>query len=79
MSNEAIGKKLEMYARKNIPEREEAFGQFMYHAELIKKGHWEIHYQDMEELSEKYKTIMTDLCDKENEPDMFKIAYEVSK
>jgi hypothetical protein len=79
MSNETIGKKLEQYARKNIPEREEAFGQFMYHAELIKKGHWDIHFQDMGEVSEKYQAVMKELCGNKNEPDMFDIAYEVSK
>jgi hypothetical protein len=79
MSNEAIGKKLENYARKNIPEQEEAFGQFMYHAELIKKGHWDIHYQDMGEVAEKYQAVMKELCGKKDEPDMFDIAYEVSK
>jgi hypothetical protein len=79
MSDQAIGKKLEMYARKNIPEREKAFGEFMYHAELIKKGHWDIHYQDLESVSAKYRTIMEDICDQTNEPDMYDIAYEVTK
>jgi len=79
MSNEAIGKKLEMYARENIPEREKAFGEFMYHAELIKKGHWNIHYKDLEFVSEKYRTIMTDICEPVDEPDFYKIAYEVTK
>lgn len=77
MSNEAIGKKLENYANENIPREEEAFGQFMYHAELIKKGHWDIHYQDMQYVDSKYQDIMMMLCDKSDEPDMFKIAYEV--
>jgi hypothetical protein len=79
MSNEAIGKKLEMYARENIPEREKAFGEFMYHAELIKKGHWDIHYADLETVSAKYRRIMEGLCGEKPEPDMFDIAYEVSK
>ena len=30
---------LEDYANKNISEREPGFGDFMYHAELIRKGH----------------------------------------
>lgn len=79
MSNEAIGKKLEMYARKNIPEREKAFGEFMYHAELIKNGHWDVHFNDLKKVSAKYQVIMKDLCGSKNEPDMFDIAYEVSK
>jgi len=79
MSNEKIAKKLEMYARENIPEREKAFGDFMYHAELIKKGHWDIHYQDLDSVSEKYRTIMEEICDKESKPDMYDIAYEVTK
>ena len=77
MSNEKIGKKLEQYARKNIPEREKAFGQFMYHAELIKNGHWDVHNQDIGKVAPKYQQIMMMLCDKGGEPDMFDIAYEV--
>jgi hypothetical protein len=79
MSNEAIGRKLENYARENIPEREKAFGDFMYHAELIKKGHWDIHYQDLESVSAKYRTIMEEICDNEKKLDMYDIAYEVTK
>ena len=77
MSNQAIGKKLETYARQNIPERDKAFGQFMYHAELIKNGHWDVHYQDMPKVSAKYQAVMMEICGKKEEPDMFDIAYEV--
>lgn len=77
MSNEAIGKKLENYANEKIPREEEAFGQFMYHAELIKKGHWDIHFQDMGEVDPKYQAVMKQLCGHKDEPDMFQIAYEV--
>lgn len=77
MSNLAIGKKLENYARQNIPERDKAFGQFMYHAELIKNGHWDVHYQDMSKVAPKYQAIMMEICGKKEEPDMFDIAYEV--
>ena len=79
MSDEKIAKKLEMYARENIPEREKAFGDFMYHAELIKKGHWDIHYQDLESVAPKYRKIMEDICGDKKEPDMFDLAYEVTK
>ena len=77
MSNEKIGKKLEDYANKNIPREKEAFGQFMYHAELIKNGHWDVHYQDMDQIEPQYQEVMKMLCDKKDEPDMFQIAYEV--
>jgi hypothetical protein len=57
-----IAKKIEDYARQNIPEARKAFGEFMYHAELIRRGHWNIHYQDLEDMDEKYRLIIEDLC-----------------
>ena len=43
---------LEDYANKNISEREPGFGDFMYHAELIRKGHKDIHNLDETLISE---------------------------
>lgn len=56
-----LAKALEDYANKNISEREPGFGDFMYHAELIRKGHKDVHKQDLNTVQKKYRTIMTDM------------------
>jgi hypothetical protein len=52
---------LENYANENIPRSEKAFGEFMYHAELLRKGHLNIHRQDAKTLPAKYQAIVRDL------------------
>jgi len=52
---------LERYARQNIPESAKAFGEFMYHAELLRRGHLNIHRQDAATLPAKYKKIVEEL------------------
>jgi hypothetical protein len=59
--NEKIGLDVENYARENIEESLDEFGEFMYHAELIKRGHWDIHYMDLETMKEEYKQIIMDI------------------
>ena len=59
--NEKIGMKIEIYARENIPEEMDEYGEFMYHAELIKRGHWDIHNQDLDTMSEEYKEIIMEI------------------
>ena len=59
-----LAKALEDYANKNISEREPGFGDFMYHAELIRKGHKDIHKQDLSTVQQKYRKIMTDMIKK---------------
>jgi hypothetical protein len=49
---------IERYARKNIPESSKAFGEFMYHAELLKKGHIAVHRQDAQKLPAKYQDVI---------------------
>ena len=56
--NETLGLEIELFARKYIPEYDDAFGKFMYHAELIKNGHYDVHMQDMEMVAEPYRTIL---------------------
>lgn len=53
--------KLERYARKNISERSGAYGQFMYHAELLRRGHLSVHRQDMKDLPAKYQAIVKEI------------------
>lgn len=57
----SVATKLERYARKNIPERSSAYGQFMYHAELLRRGHVSIHRQDMKDLPIKYQGIVKEI------------------
>lgn len=66
MDNQEIGKKIEDYANKKIPPIKEQFGEFMYHAELIKRGHWDIHYQDLETMDPAYRQIIEELCEGES-------------
>lgn len=63
MNNKTIGKKIENYANKNIPPSKKEFGEFMYHAELIKRGHWDIHYQDLETMNPAFKEIIENICE----------------
>jgi len=58
---EETGRKIERYARENIPEREDAFGQFMYHAELIKRGRITASQEDRVTLSQEYQEILRKL------------------
>jgi len=62
--NETLGLEIELFARKYIPEYDDAFGKFMYHAELIKNGHYDIHMQDMEMVAEPYRTILHNMIEK---------------
>jgi hypothetical protein len=55
---------IERYARQNIPERNKAFGEFMYHAELLKKGHYAVHRKDVVSLPAKYQTVIQQIWDK---------------
>lgn len=52
---------LEDYANKHIPKSDQGFGDFMYHAELIRKGHQDIHKQDLNTVQSKYRKIMNDM------------------
>lgn len=56
--NKKIGMAIENYARENIDEQMDEYGEFMYHAELIKRGHWEIHYGDLQTMSVEYQEII---------------------
>ena len=62
--NEALGLEIELFARKYIPEYDDAFGKFMYHAELIKNGHYDVHMQDIVMVAEPYRTILQNMIQK---------------
>jgi len=54
----ATASAIERYARQNISERNKAFGEFMYHAELLRKGHTAIHKKDLQLLPAKYQQVI---------------------
>jgi hypothetical protein len=60
-SNKAAASAIERYARANIAERNDAYGQFMYHAELLRRGHTTIHQRDLATLPRKYREIIQQL------------------
>jgi len=55
---------IERYARENIPESRKAFGELMYHAELLRKGHVSIHKKDLRLLPKRYQTVIEDIWQK---------------
>jgi hypothetical protein len=61
---EAIGLEIELFARHYIPEQEDAFGKFMYHAELVKNGHLDVSEKDRSQIVEPYYSILSKIIDK---------------
>ena len=57
----SLARSLERYARRNIPERNKAYGEFMVHAELLRKCHLDVHQQDLRHLPMKVQAIVADL------------------
>jgi hypothetical protein len=55
---------IEQYAKEKIPERNNAFGQFMYHAELLRRGHVFIHKQDLKDMPLKYQEVIKQIVNK---------------
>lgn len=56
-----LAKDLEDYANKHIPKSQQGFGDFMYHAELIRKGHQDVHKQDLKTVQQRYRKTMDDM------------------
>jgi len=52
---------IEDYAIQNISEDLEAFGQFMYHAELLRNDHLDIYLLDLHRVDEPYRAILIDV------------------
>ena len=46
---------LENYANENIKENQKGFGDFMYHAELLRNGHLDVHKTDLPKVDRLYK------------------------
>jgi hypothetical protein len=49
---------LENYANENISEELEAFGQFMYHAELLRNDHLDVYLVDLHQVEQPYRDIL---------------------
>jgi hypothetical protein len=54
---------IEDYANQNISEDLEAFGQFMYHAELLRNDHLDIYLLDLHRVDQPYRDILVTIFD----------------
>jgi len=52
---------IENYANQNISEDLEAFGQFMYHAELLRNDHLDIYLLDLHRVDQPYRDILVEV------------------
>jgi len=56
-----VAQAVEDYANENIPEEVDAFGQFMYHAELLRNGHVDIYLVDLPQVQQPYRDILVEI------------------
>ena len=56
-----IAQVLEDYANNNISQELEAFGQFMYHAELLRNDHLDVYLFDLHMVDQPYRDILVDI------------------
>jgi len=62
---------LENYANSNISQELDAFGQFMYHAELLRNDHLDIYLLDLHMVDQPYRDILVEVfCQLEDMGDM---------
>ena len=52
---------LENYANENISEELEAFGQFMYHAELLRNDHLDVYLVDLHMVDQPYRDMLVNV------------------
>jgi len=57
----AMAQYLEDYANQNISESLEAFGQFMYHAQLLRNCHLDTYLLDLHMVEQPYRDILVDV------------------
>jgi len=58
---DVVAQYLEDYANENISESLEAFGQFMYHAELLRNCHLDIYLLDLHMVEQPYRDILVNV------------------
>lgn len=63
---------VELYANSSIPESEDAFGKFMYFAELLRNSHKDVVVEDIDLLSEQYKTKLFEIISEHSQQDIVK-------
>jgi hypothetical protein len=56
-----VAQTIEDYANQNISEELEAFGQFMYHAQLLRNGHLDMYLLDLYMVAQPYRDILVDI------------------
>lgn len=56
-----VAQAIEDYANENIPEEADAFGQFMYHAELLRNGHIDIYLTDLPDVDQPYRDVLIEI------------------
>jgi len=56
-----VAEAIETYANENIAEEIDAFGQFMYHAELLRNGHIDIYLADLPDVEQPYRDILIEI------------------
>lgn len=54
----AAAQMIEDYANENISEETEAFGQFMYHAQLLRNNHLDVYLMDLHLVDQPYRDIL---------------------
>jgi hypothetical protein len=54
----AAAQMIEDYANENISEELDAFGQFMYHAQLLRNNHLDVYLLDLHLVEEPYRDIL---------------------
>lgn len=52
---------LENYANESIKQNQKGFGDFMYHAELLRNGHVDIHKKDLPKVDKRYRAKLETL------------------
>ena len=52
---------IENYANQNISEELEAFGQFMYHAELLRNDHLDVYLVDLHMVDQPYRDMLVNV------------------
>ena len=59
---------LERYANENIKQSQKGFGDFMYHAELLRNGHVDIHKKDLPKVDKRYRAKLETLISPHHKP-----------
>ena len=69
MSRMVVAQVLENYANQNISEELEAFGQFMYHAELLRMDHLDVYLVDLHMVEQPYRDMLINVFSNFHEMD----------